>query len=142
MDLNDSENTVDDKPAIAAATPGKSSRFNINRAAGNRLPARGKFSKPTTEASAAAGDDSAVDNDIKSEGDENEKPAPVEAPLPGNSLNRLKNRARPGGLQKTDKPKITAPPAAPRKVNPLLAKRRLQLGPSTTGILLKLSLII
>lgn len=118
----------------------------MNRAAGGRLPGRAKLGRATTEAPAGAeSEDSAADsshhNDVKGEGEEaSEKP--VEEPASANvgGLNRLKNRPRIGGLHKTDnKPKVAPAPVAPRKVNPLLANRRLKVGPSTTGKRLKIT---
>ncbi|XP_054086875.1 titin homolog [Zeugodacus cucurbitae] len=123
---------AEEKPAPAPAKP--ASRFA--RPGANRLLPRGKLAR-TTEAPAA--DDSAADsshhNDVK--GDENgeegaEKAGEAEAkPAASHGLNRLKTRPQ---LHKTEnaKPKAAPAPVAPRKVNPLLAKRRLQLGHSTT----------
>ncbi|KAH8289212.1 hypothetical protein KR054_001925, partial [Drosophila jambulina] len=109
------------------------------------------------EAAAAAAEDSAADssshhNDVKEEeggggeketaGSEGggEAPAPAAGPVTG--LNRLKTRPRLNALHKTDaaKPKAAAAPAsapahhapAPRKINPLLAKRRLHLAGATS----------
>ncbi|XP_050332262.1 mucin-19 [Bactrocera neohumeralis] len=123
---------AEEKPAPAPAKP--ASRFA--RPGGNRLLPRGKLAR-TTEAPAA--DDSAADsshhNDVKGEenGEEGaEKAAEAEAkPAAHHGLNRLKTRPQ---LHKTEnaKPKAAPAPVAPRKVNPLLAKRRLQLGHSTT----------
>ncbi|XP_054729729.1 uncharacterized protein LOC129238656 [Anastrepha obliqua] len=122
----------EEKPAPAPAKP--ASRFA--RPGGNRLLPRGKLAR-TTEAPAA--DDSAADsshhNDVKGEanGEENaEKAAEAEVkPAAPHGLTRLKSRPQ---LHKTEnaKPKAAPAPVAPRKVNPLLAKRRLQLGHSTT----------
>lgn len=136
---NDSENTVDEKPAAPA--PARPSRFNLNRA--GRLPPRGKLGR-TTEAPAA--EDSAAEgshhNDVKggeTDSEGAEKPAEESPSVNAGGLNRLKNRPRLGGLHKTDSPKPKAAPApvAPRKVNPLLANRRLKIGSSTTGFLSK-----
>ncbi|XP_075154543.1 uncharacterized protein LOC142228110 [Haematobia irritans] len=132
---NDSENSVDEKAATPAAAPTKASRFNLNRAAGGRLPSRGKLSR-TTEAPAASEDsdaDSSHHNDVKGEGDESgDKPAEEKPSANLGGLNRLKSRPRIGGPQKTDSLKPKAAPAPPRKVNPLLAKKRMQLSTSTT----------
>lgn len=134
---NDSENTVDDKSATPAAAPTKASRFNINRSPGGRLPGRGKLARTTTEAPAAS-DDSAADsshhNDVKGEGEESaDKPAEEKPSANLGGLNRLKSRPRIGGAHpKTDALKPKAAPAPPRKVNPLLAKKRV-LSTTTTG---------
>jgi len=144
-------------PAASSAEPVRPSRFNLHRAGGNRLLPRGKLGRSgvSTEApkEAPAAEDSAADstshhNDVKEEeaggeggdkaneaGDSAAAAAPA-APVSG--LNRLKTRPRLNALtHKTDavKPKAAAAPApAPRKINPLLAKRRLHLGAtSTTG---------
>lgn len=121
----------------------------------------------STEAPKEAAEDSAADsthhNDVKGSETEageaggektEEGDAPANHAGPVSGINRLKNRPRLNALHKTDaaKPKpaaATAPaagaaaggaaaPAAGRKVNPLLAKRRLHLGgaaaaTSTTG---------
>lgn len=155
---NDSENSVDDKPTAArVAAPSKASRFNINRAAGSRLPPRNKFAKATTEqptnAVGGSGDESSVDssNDIKAESADEGAVAATGAEEGANAspngLNRLKTRTRPGvggasiAALKTDRIKGVPTAGAgtgsgvvpPRKVNPLLAKRRLQIGAITTG---------
>lgn len=116
----------------------------------------------TTEAPKEAAEDSAADssshhNDVKgtegAEGgsdsaaektDEGDQAANHAGPVSG--LHRLKNRPRLNALHKTDaaKPRAaaaapgaaagTAPVAtAPRKINPLLAKRRLHLGAAATS---------
>ncbi|XP_013109255.2 uncharacterized abhydrolase domain-containing protein DDB_G0269086 [Stomoxys calcitrans] len=132
---NDSENSVDEKAATPAAAPTKASRFNLNRAAGGRLPGRGKLGR-TTEAPAATEDsdaDSSHHNDVKGEGEESgDKPAEEKPSANLGGLNRLKTRPRIGGPQKTDSLRPKAAPAPPRKVNPLLAKKRMQLSTSTT----------
>lgn len=133
---NDSENSVDEKLATPAPAPTKASRFNLNRASGGRLPSRGKLGR-TTEAPASS-DDSAADsshhNDVKGEGEETaDKPAEEKPSANLGGLNRLKSRPRIGGAQKTESLKPKAAPAPPRKVNPLLAKKRMQLSTSTTG---------
>lgn len=104
------------------------------------MPGRAKLGRTTTEAPAAAeSEDSAADsshhNDVKGEGEEaSEKPAEETASANAGGLNRLKNRPRLGGIHKTDnKPKVAPAPVAPRKVNPLLANRRLKVGSTTTG---------
>lgn len=128
---------------------------------------RGKLGRAgvSTEAPKEAAEDSAADsshhNDVKGSETEageaggektEEGDAPANHAGPVSGINRLKNRPRLNALHKTDaaKPKsaaATAPAAAPagaaapaagRKVNPLLAKRRLHLGgaaaaTSTTG---------
>lgn len=124
---------AEEKPAPAPAKP--ASRFA--RPGANRLLPRGKVAR-TTEAPAA--DDSAADsshhNDVKGEenGEEGaEKATEAEAkPASHHGLNRLKTRPQ---LHKTEnaKPNAAPAPVAARKINPLLAKRRLQLGHSTTG---------
>nr|XP_036227663.1 mucin-5AC [Bactrocera oleae]XP_036227664.1 mucin-5AC [Bactrocera oleae]XP_036227665.1 mucin-5AC [Bactrocera oleae]XP_036227666.1 mucin-5AC [Bactrocera oleae] len=123
---------AEEKPAPAPAKP--ASRFA--RPGANRLLPRGKVAR-TTEAPAA--DDSAADsshhNDVKGEenGEEGaEKATEAEAkPASHHGLNRLKTRPQ---LHKTEnaKPNAAPAPVAARKINPLLAKRRLQLGHSTT----------
>lgn len=146
------------------------SRFNLHRAGGNRLLPRGKLGRAgvSTEAPKEAAEDSAADsshhNDVKGTeaegGEAAEKTEEGDAAAgsaanhagPVSGLNRLKNRPRLNALHKTDaaKPRAAAaaagagaassPAVAPRKINPLLAKRRLQLGgaaaaaaTSTTG---------
>ncbi|XP_022214583.2 mucin-19 [Drosophila obscura] len=139
-------------PAAAPAEGVRPSRFNLHRAGGNRLLPRGKLGRAgvSTEApkAEAAAEDSAADstshhNDVKgaveaAEGAEKTEGGDAAgAPAgPVSGFNRLKNRPRLNALHKTDaaKPKAaagaaTSPAAlAPRKINPLLAKRRLQLG--------------
>ncbi|KMZ07474.1 uncharacterized protein Dsimw501_GD16500 [Drosophila simulans] len=134
---------------------GRPSRFNIHRAGGNRLLSRGKLGrsgvsteapKETQTAEDSAAESSSHLNDVKEEqtsGDEfSEKTneagdsAAVVPAAPVSGLNRLRTRPRLNALtHKTDavKPKASAAPApAPRKINPLLAKRRLHLGATST----------
>ncbi|XP_026846334.1 uncharacterized protein LOC6598342 [Drosophila persimilis] len=142
-------------PAAAPAESVRPSRFNLHRAGGNRLLPRGKLGRAgvSTEAPKAdAPEDSAADstshhNDVKgaveategaekTEGGDAAGAGATAGPVSG--FNRLKNRPRLNALHKTDaaKPKTAAgagaasSPAAvaPRKINPLLAKRRLHLG--------------
>lgn len=131
----------EEKPA-APATPVRPSRFNLNRAAGSRLPGRGKLGRTTeapaaTEDSAAEGShhsEAAATGEGEAEKTESEAAAAAASPTLG-GLNRLKNRPRLNTVHKTEasaKPK-SSPVVAPRKLNPLLAKKRLQLGSSTTG---------
>ncbi|XP_067641043.1 mucin-22 [Eurosta solidaginis] len=133
-DEENAGNTGDEKPAPVPVKP--ASRF-ARPGAGNRLLTRGKLAR-TTETPAV--DDSTAEsshhNDVKGEeeggADNTEKTAEAENKhTTSHGLNRLKSRPH---LHKTEssKPKVAPAPVAPRKVNPLLAKRRLPLGHSTT----------
>ncbi|EDV45352.1 mucin-5AC [Drosophila erecta] len=148
----------DAKSGLALPSTGESvrpSRFNLHRAGGNRLLPRGKLGrsgvsteapKETQTAEDSAAESSSHLNDVKEEqtagGEPSEKAneagdATAVAPAaPVSGLNRLRTRPRLNALtHKTDavKPKASAAPApAPRKINPLLAKRRLQLGATST----------
>lgn len=92
-----------------------------------------------TEGTAEGGSDTAAEKT-----DEGDQAANHAGPV--SSFNRLKNRPRLNALHKTDAAKQkaaaaapgaasgTAPVAtAPRKINPLLAKRRLHLGAAATS---------
>ncbi|SPP88857.1 mucin-19 [Drosophila guanche] len=149
---NSEEGKAAAAPAAAPAEGVRPSRFNLHRAGGNRLLPRGKLGRAgvSTEApKAEAPEDSAADstshhNDVKgatveaTEGAEKTEggDAAGAAAGPVSGFNRLKNRPRLNALHKTDaaKPKAAAGAApspaavAPRKINPLLAKRRLHLG--------------
>lgn len=150
---------VSEEKSSAPSLPTRPSRFNLNRpvgvvTGGNRLLQRGRINPlikttaapPQTESvSDDSEDKTAADNgaestdnssssdhgEDKSSANETEKPNTGSNTLTG--LNRLKNRPRINVNVKTDKPKIQ-PISLNRKPNPLLARRKIALGgTSTTG---------
>ncbi|XP_055922532.1 mucin-5AC [Eupeodes corollae] len=133
----------EEKPSSASSLQSKPSRFNLNRAGGsgapgaNRLLPRSRLNtlrttSTTPSASLESSDETSPESKGEGESGSEAKSEP-ETTISTGGLNKIKSRPRLLVQPKTDnKPKTSPVIAAARKPNPLLARRKLALGGSTT----------